>query len=65
MVRPGPQIECRVCELPILLAFAERSGPERSLACPVCGDVQRWTLTDLTADSATSGSREGPHSSVE
>ncbi|MEA3075221.1 MAG: hypothetical protein QOF60_129 [Actinomycetota bacterium] len=60
MSRPGPQIECQVCELPILLAFAEHSGADRSLACPCCGDVQRWTIADVTTNA-----REAPRSSVE
>lgn len=44
----GPQIECRGCGLPVLLAFTSREGADRSLRCPYCEHTHHWVVTDVT-----------------
>jgi hypothetical protein len=62
----GPQIECRRCSFPMLLAFIVTVGARRRLTCSVCGRSHEWVLGDVgdwSGDAAATTA--GPESSVE
>ena len=65
-MRPGPQIQCHGCGMPMLLAFAEAvDGAHRRLACPYCDHQHVWSIVELGTGTEDDGSQPSLGSSVE